>query len=621
MFKKSIFVKHNLIATAAPSVSDDVTLGYKAGSQWADTVTNKLYYCISPSVGAAVWKEFTSSENISNTDLTWSGPTTQDLNGNTLTFANGEINLSTGGSLMILKPDEDVTALNPGLTVTSGKITNRQLGHLVFDVIGNDIQDAIAIRSNRNNLAASIPDTILNIWAMDGYSSHFLPTVPILDGRLKNNQYSFYESAGKLKARYKDNGGVVSELQIGDTVEYNVFSIKDSSGVPTYYNDIYSAFAAATTGAVIEQHADVIITSVVNLHTYADDLTLNNNGYNLYHTSNTGTEFYLFYRDLGAGTKTFSLSGNGKIISNGTGSTTASAVFYGINVLYNSNVLTISTNNPVYQSVAEIYEANCRSSNGVAMSSGTVYRGYLEGVSTYGTIYNAFIKLNSVSGGSGCYVGTSSHVIDGCTILDVNGAGTRSIYFRNGGKLRNTNVYINTGASKGLDIGAGTTLTGIPDVDNVKVIHKGTGIAGSFTYGRVKNSSFYSESNVALSMGANCANYNPAVEDCDATTNSATHNAYAGLGAVIVRRLKTYNLNASNPNASFQIFGTAGQDTIISDCEANVNNASAPNTNISLVATANYYLVNHTESLLGTGTNWNTQSNSQTGADGNIKIG
>jgi hypothetical protein len=46
-------------ATAAPTVNDDVDLGYGVNSIWVDVSADKAYICTDPADGAAVWKEIT----------------------------------------------------------------------------------------------------------------------------------------------------------------------------------------------------------------------------------------------------------------------------------------------------------------------------------------------------------------------------------------------------------------------------------------------------------------------------------------------------------------------------------------------------------------------------------
>lgn len=53
--------RDNLIATTAPTVTNDLTQGYQKGSFWLNTATNTAYFCADPTTGAAVWLELTTS--------------------------------------------------------------------------------------------------------------------------------------------------------------------------------------------------------------------------------------------------------------------------------------------------------------------------------------------------------------------------------------------------------------------------------------------------------------------------------------------------------------------------------------------------------------------------------
>lgn len=45
------------VATTSPVVTDDVSKGYQYFSQWYNSVTGELFTCVNPAVGAAVWNE------------------------------------------------------------------------------------------------------------------------------------------------------------------------------------------------------------------------------------------------------------------------------------------------------------------------------------------------------------------------------------------------------------------------------------------------------------------------------------------------------------------------------------------------------------------------------------
>jgi hypothetical protein len=46
---------HNWIAVVDPTVNDDITARYTPGSNWLNTVTGDLFWCVDPAAGAAVW--------------------------------------------------------------------------------------------------------------------------------------------------------------------------------------------------------------------------------------------------------------------------------------------------------------------------------------------------------------------------------------------------------------------------------------------------------------------------------------------------------------------------------------------------------------------------------------
>jgi len=54
-------LKQNLIATTAPTATDDTGAGYAVGSYWFDTTADKAYTCLDATSTAAVWIETTSA--------------------------------------------------------------------------------------------------------------------------------------------------------------------------------------------------------------------------------------------------------------------------------------------------------------------------------------------------------------------------------------------------------------------------------------------------------------------------------------------------------------------------------------------------------------------------------
>ena len=52
--------QHNRSATAAPTVSNDSSEGYKIGSTWWDVTNAVVYDCLSAVIGAADWNQRTN---------------------------------------------------------------------------------------------------------------------------------------------------------------------------------------------------------------------------------------------------------------------------------------------------------------------------------------------------------------------------------------------------------------------------------------------------------------------------------------------------------------------------------------------------------------------------------
>lgn len=68
----------NFTAAADPTVNDDVTDGYHAGSEWFNTTDNKYFVCQDPTNGAAVWRQvMDASKNLS--DLASAGTARNNL--------------------------------------------------------------------------------------------------------------------------------------------------------------------------------------------------------------------------------------------------------------------------------------------------------------------------------------------------------------------------------------------------------------------------------------------------------------------------------------------------------------------------------------------------------------
>lgn len=61
--------QNNLAAAVAPTIAADVTLGYDVNSVWLDTTANVAYICLNPAAGAAVWRSLGAREQHENNQL------------------------------------------------------------------------------------------------------------------------------------------------------------------------------------------------------------------------------------------------------------------------------------------------------------------------------------------------------------------------------------------------------------------------------------------------------------------------------------------------------------------------------------------------------------------------
>lgn len=61
------------VTTSAPTVNDDVSLGYAVGSKWFDTTPGTLYICTDATNGAAVWVDVVAALTATLAAVAFSG--------------------------------------------------------------------------------------------------------------------------------------------------------------------------------------------------------------------------------------------------------------------------------------------------------------------------------------------------------------------------------------------------------------------------------------------------------------------------------------------------------------------------------------------------------------------
>lgn len=135
--------------TAAPSVNDDITLGYVASDVWLDETNDKSYQCLDNTDGAAVWKEITGGiTGVAWGDITGTLSSQSDLN----TALNGKQPLDSDlTAIATLSPaDDDV------IQRKSGAWTNRTAIQLLADLMAGAFQTSgditpTALSADQNN--------------------------------------------------------------------------------------------------------------------------------------------------------------------------------------------------------------------------------------------------------------------------------------------------------------------------------------------------------------------------------------------------------------------------------------------------------------------------------------
>ncbi|MCK9629705.1 MAG: hypothetical protein M0R37_14090, partial [Bacteroidales bacterium] len=118
-------IKCNLVAVAAPTVNDDLTLGYAIGSIWIDTSTDTAYVCLDATDEEAVWQQTTLTAAqmtvIGNTSGTNSGNETATSIATIITGVDGKTTPADADTLPII--DSEASSALKELTWANVKAT------------------------------------------------------------------------------------------------------------------------------------------------------------------------------------------------------------------------------------------------------------------------------------------------------------------------------------------------------------------------------------------------------------------------------------------------------------------------------------------------------------------
>ena len=394
---------------------------------------------------------------------------------------------------------------------------------------------------------------------------------------------------------------------------YGVASIKNSSGIPTYYSTLESAFSAASAGDTIQLYTDVTVTSTISI-SGKNNMTLVGNGHTITHTSNTGSEFELF-EGTTAAAETLYFVGV-KVVSNGTGTGSGSSVLDYVN-LYQDETSKITSTNNYIAFISGVIGGTLESTNSYALFSGWAKYCKItsDNLRVIGDpVYYCDITLTdrwSIQRG----------IVEYCKIVGNSTSGDM-IDNNTEGTIRNSVIISTTGANDALYGGAGSSERFV--FENNIIIQQGTGRALYNLYPNgMRNCYVYSEGNQAIRAihsGGTAEIINCRFEN-NATANQAAYFGNFGSATVYLEDIQAECINASNTQPAIRLEANGGIVRLVGG-RAKVANSSVAEIEVVNNASTSYG-ISKMSLFGGTGINWNGLTNLQTTAEdsaGNISI-
>lgn len=462
-----------------------------------------------------------------------------------------------------------------------------------FNILGGTRQFIVGNSTRLNTETISLQgETTIS----DQFVQH-VSTTPTVDGDLIDNSLSFsINGTDELQGRYKDNLGVVRDLKFPS--ESGLFSVNNSSGVPTYYADLQTAVTNAGDGGVVNIHSSFSQSTSVLIPS-GWEVTINGNGNTITHTSNTGSNYILFASS--SASYDILYLNNLKIISNGTSSSIYSSSIFGYNgnsiseVICSSDTYIYALNNNI-KDFGIIRGGILEAVNQNVNFSASVFDSTIKTKFTRGNLTNCRITVNTGGniGGNG--------KIEKCNVY--GNADTNTLIFTV--NMEETNVYCSSGVNSAVFIDNGGDLEEY-QVRNCNIYHYGTGRGLNATYGKARDCYVYSEGGNAVYFQntPTVGGYHALNIVCE--TNSTNNNAFYRLNNGPEFRMKNItatNLNSANTQPAIDIRVTGTHILTMEDCTANVNNASVDNVQLTgTPSTGGAYIYNLKMSKIGQGLN------------------
>lgn len=626
-----------------------IALFEEAGTSITGGTYNNGTLTLTDSNGGAVDILNVDGTNISNSDLVWTGNTTQDLDSNILAFINGTVKINenantgttigygtVGGAVASwgsLSHNSHNTSTNFGYAQGSDGTTHiNSPEKILFKQNGTEYVRFIDSGTTFfgtapvcNELISFQEKTLVD----DEFYQKAL-TSAIADGNLCDNYFGFHidPTTSTLKGRYKDNLGVVTDLKFDIDVPSGLISVNDSSGVPTFYSDLQTAINATADVDTVYIHSDIQITSATTVTIPSrTSLTINLQGHRIWGDTTSG-DFTIFTMSSSLNKRALYFTGGGIIETIGTASSVISAApfiflnvgsgelkcYFGNTRIQSQNALAFYTNGFKLFNGGVIYsENNSATINGTLLVIENVFFDLYETPTLGKTLNNCRMKTRY-----GGYSFDQSTTVTNCHLYGtVTKSGNYGLpYIHQGTNFVNNTIIVGSSSTRpALFVRGSSGSNG--NISNNKVINLGSGSAGYWVYGNGYNNYCYAANNNAIYVGNNCKKFIGNI----AITNSTSHQAMVCYGTLIQDNSAT-NLDATNTLEALQVGRTSATTSEIYNNKAEVANAAAYN--MKLTSTGTLYYANNVMGLTGLGLDTNGNTNAMvntTDAYGNIKLG
>ena len=402
---------------------------------------------------------------------------------------------------------------------------------------------------------------------------------------------------------------------------YNLISVNDSNGTPTFYTDLQTAINATASKDTVYIHSDIQLTSSVTIPARSS-LTIALNGHRIWGDTTLG-DFYLFGMVNTSTERYLHINGGGVIETIGTATSGSDAAPFkflnvGSGTLYcyfndtqvkSENAYPFYTNGFTLLDGGHYYSTN----NGMLCKVYKLINAYVD-TAFRPALGIDVIDCTLISRSYGFFCDRSDSWIGNHISGPVTESGNYGLLFCYGSSTVVNNYLEQTNAAgrDALYVRGSDPRDG--KITNNICINKGTGTGGNLVYGSCSDNYFYSALGTALAVGGNCRRIVKNICITDSTTSNALSSSadYTVGNTAICTDVSHTGAPIFVGGVTNEVFGN----------KAICYNPST--TNILLGSTGTIYLANNIMSSVGIGLDLNGNVNSMINtpdAFGNLKIG